>query len=76
MTASEEEGDVTPVTFDDLGRLGVGPNNRLYWDEEPVVTDSELRVGGLLNAAVVVGGLGTGLLAVLSLLRFLGFGAG
>lgn len=34
--------DVHGITWDDTGRLGVGSDNRLYWDGKPVVTESRL----------------------------------
>ena len=33
---------VGSITWNDIGRLGVGPDNRLYWDGRPVVVERRL----------------------------------
>lgn len=54
---------VQSITWDGIGRLGVGSDNRLYWDGKPVVTQSRLglttwqKIGaGGTVFAVVLGG--------------------
>jgi hypothetical protein len=36
MTASAWPPGVTPIAVGDLKRLGIGPDNQLYWDGQPV----------------------------------------
>jgi hypothetical protein len=55
---------VKDLSFDDLGRLGVGPGHRLYWDGVPLQTEQRLakfeRVLAVIAlVAVIIGGLGT-----------------
>jgi hypothetical protein len=62
------------ITYDELGRLGVDDDNRLYWDEKPVVLESRLALAWWVNIAVVVGALATAVLASIEVLKFCGFG--
>lgn len=39
---SEWPAGVQPISWENIGRLGVGSDNRLYWDGKPVVTRSRL----------------------------------
>jgi hypothetical protein len=57
--------EVTPISYGDLGKLGVGPGNQLYWDGKPVVTKRRLdftfgekMLAGLTALAIIFGGLG------------------
>lgn len=60
-----------PITIDQMGRLGVDSNNRLYWDDRPVVTEQPLALSWWVNASIVAGGIATIVLAVVELLGFL-----
>jgi hypothetical protein len=57
---------VEPISYQNIARLGVGHDGKLYWDGRPVVTHSRLdlscwqKVGAALAAlAVFAGGLGS-----------------
>ena len=57
---------VSPISYQGIGRLGVGRDNQLYWDGRPVVTRSRLelsrwqRVVAIVTALMVIaGGLGS-----------------
>ncbi len=59
---------VTGISYGDLGKLGVGPDRRLYWDGKPVEVQRRLKfsrlqtIGAVLvGLAAIVGGVGTGL---------------
>lgn len=60
-----------PITIDQLGRLGVDNNNRLYWEGQPVVTEQALTLRWWVNVSIVAGGIATLVLGVVELLRFL-----
>lgn len=66
---------VRGISYDDLGRLGVDEDNRLYWDGRPVVVQERLALAWWVNVAVVVGALSTLALATIEALRFCGLGA-
>jgi hypothetical protein len=57
---------VTPISFETIGRLGVGEDWYLYWDGRPVVTRRRLElsrrqkaVGIVTVIAVIVASLGS-----------------
>jgi hypothetical protein len=59
---------VGPITWNNLGRPGVGRDNQLYWDGKPVeirrrLKLSRIQIAGafVVGLAAIVGGLGTGL---------------
>jgi hypothetical protein len=72
MSAGEEMPDqstwpegVTPITLDQLVRLGVGRDDQLHWDGRPVVTRRRLdltlwqKIGAVLvTITVMAGGIG------------------
>ncbi len=60
---------VTPISWNNIGRLGVGQDGQLYWDGRPVVTRSRLNLSSwqrflaaFTAAAIIAGGFG-GLMA-------------
>lgn len=66
----------TPKTIglDQLDRLGVDENNKLYWDGKPLVTEERIVLAGWVNAAIVLGAMSTFVLAGIEVLRFCGIG--
>ena len=60
------------ITYDELGRLGVDENNRLYWDNKPLITEERLTLALWVNGALIVGAGSTFVLALLDVLRFFG----
>ena len=59
---------VTGISFANIARLGVGEDDRLYWDGRPVLTERRFRlsllqtIGAVLvGLATIIGGVGTGL---------------
>lgn len=65
---------VHPIQYGEIGRLGVDEDNRLYWDEKPLVTEDRITLSWWVNLAVVLGALSTLALALVELLRFNGYG--
>jgi hypothetical protein len=56
---------VTPISFANIGRLGVGKDGRLYWDGKPVETGQRLSLTWwqtilaiAASIAVIIGSLG------------------
>lgn len=66
----------TPKTIglDQLDRLGVDENNKLYWDGKPLVTEERIVLARWVNAAIVLGATSTFVLAGIEVLRFCGIG--
>jgi hypothetical protein len=67
---------VRTITIDELDRLGIDENNRLYWDKRPLVTEEKITLQRWLNVSVVLGAVSTFAVAVVEVLRFCGYGAG
>jgi len=66
---------IRPITIDELVRLGLDDNERLYWDRKPVVTEQRITLQAWVNTAVIPGALSTAMLATVQVLRFCGYGA-
>jgi hypothetical protein len=54
------------------GRLGIGKDNRLYWNGEEIVTKADLKLVWWVNVAIVIGAISTALYAVVTVLDYLG----
>ena len=65
---SNRPAGVSPVSYANMARLGVGQDGRLYWDGKPVEVQrrlkfSRLQIAGaaIVGLATLVGGIGTGM---------------
>lgn len=47
---------VTPMTWQGMGRLGFGEDNRLYWDGKPILVEKRIR---LENYQIVLASVAT-----------------
>ena len=61
---------VHSLSYDDISRLGVDDENNLYCDSKPVVTERKVALPVFVNAAAIVTGISTGIMAVV---QFSGF---
>lgn len=63
--------NVRNITIDELEKLGVDENNKLYWNSRPIVTEEKLQLQWWVNLSAVAGA-GSGIvLATIELLRYL-----
>lgn len=67
-------GGVKEITWNDLSRLGVGPDNFLYWDGNRLQTETKL--GTFERGLATTVALSSIVLAVIEVARFFGFGQG
>lgn len=66
--------DVKTITLDQLDRLGVDAQNKLYWDGKPLVTEERIVLARWVNVAVFAGSVSTLVVAIVEVLRFIGLG--
>jgi len=57
----KQPAGVRTITMEELDRLGIDGNNRLYWDGKQVGLDTTLSLNWWQGLAIVVGGFGAGL---------------
>jgi hypothetical protein len=50
---------IKEMALNDLTKLGVDQNNRLYWNKEPVATGSRVTLQPIVNRAIFIGGFST-----------------
>lgn len=62
------------IGLDQLDRLGIDENNKLYWDGKPLVTEERIVLARWVNAAIILGAISTLALAAIEALRFFGIG--
>ena len=62
---------IHPITIEELIRIGVDDNNNLYWDNQPVVTKQKVKLGIIVNIAIILGALSTFAIAATEFLRFI-----
>lgn len=67
--------EVKRVSLADLDRLGIDENNKLYWDNLPLVTEEKITLQKWVNFAIVIGAVSTFAIAILDLLKFGGYGS-
>ena len=59
---------IHPITMGEFNKLGVDENNKLYWNEKPVITEQQITLDWWVNLAIILGGLSTlGLFVIESL---------
>lgn len=63
--------NVRTIAIDELNKLGVDDDNRLYWDGKPIVVEERLRLQWWVNASAVLGASSGVVLAVIEVLRYL-----
>ena len=61
---------IRPITIDELDKLGVDENNRLYWEKHPVVVEKKITLQWWVNLSAIAGALSGITLAVIELLRY------
>ena len=54
------------ITIHQLGRLGVDENNKLYWDDRPLVTENIITLDRWVNVSIIVGASSTMVMAVIA----------
>lgn len=52
------------------GRLGIDKEARLYWNEQPIVTEQEVRLQWWVNFSIIVASLSTLVIAIFAGLQF------
>lgn len=62
--------NVRPVSLEQLDKLGVDEDNRLYWNGQPVILEEKLTLQWWINVSAVLGALSGVTLAVIEVLRF------
>ncbi|MHC4105962.1 MAG: hypothetical protein ACYSR9_13555 [Planctomycetota bacterium] len=51
--------------------LGVNPKTmELFWDKKKIVTEQRLALDWWVNAAIIIGGLSTAILALIGVLKY------
>lgn len=65
---------INKIGMEDLDRLGIDEENKLYWDNKPLVTEEKITLQKWVNFAIVVGALSTFILAAIGLLKYWGYG--
>ena len=60
------------ITIDQLGRLSVGENNKLYWDDRPIVTEKKITLDWWVSLSIIFGALSTMVMAAIDIRKFLG----
>lgn len=63
--------NVRTIAINELDKLGVDDDNRLYWDGKPIVVEERLRLQWWVNASAVLGASSGFVLAVIEVLRYL-----
>jgi len=53
------------------GSLGIDDDRKLYWNGVPVVTEQKIKLAWCVNAAVIVGGFSTLVIALFTVLMYL-----
>ena len=61
---------VRPITFDEMGSLGLDEDNQLYWDDKPIEIKNRLSLGAWERMAVIIGGFSTLIIAIFTVLMY------
>lgn len=66
---------LTHITDDGVqGRLGIGKDGTLYWNEQTVITEQKITLQWWVNLAIIMGSISTLCLGIFEGLRFFGYG--
>lgn len=63
--------EIKPITITQLGNLGVDDSGQLYWNGQPVITETRVRLTLWVNISIIVSGLSAAIIAILSIVNFL-----
>ena len=66
---------VRSVLFDELGLLGVGDDGQVYWDGRQIRTGTRIQLSGIQASFAIAAAVAAVTVAVVDLLRFLGYGS-
>ena len=58
------------ITWDEIDGLGVDEHNNLYWGDKPLVTRRKITLPFFINAAAVLAGPSTAVLAFIQFWKF------
>lgn len=61
---------IRKISINELEKLGVDEDNRLYWDLKPVVIEERVKLQWWVNASAVAGALSGVVLAMVEVLRY------
>ena len=62
---------IHPITFNDIGKLGVDENNQLYWQGKPIVTKERIVLEWWVNLAAIVAAFSTLGSFIIGLLKYI-----
>lgn len=60
----------TIFTHGPRGVLGIDDDGRLYWNGQRVVTEQKIKLSGIVNLAVILGGISTVFIAFFTALQY------
>ncbi|MBT3068707.1 hypothetical protein [Rhodoferax sp. U11-2br] len=61
---------IRSITIDELDKIGLDENNKLYWEERPVVLEEKIKLQWWVNLSAIAGALSGITLAVIEVLRY------
>lgn len=60
--------------MEELDNPGIDENNKLYWNERPLLIEETIHLQRWVNVSIVLSAVSTFVLGVIELLRFCGYG--
>jgi hypothetical protein len=61
---------IRSISIDELDKIGLDENNKLYWEGHPVVIEEKITLQWWVNLSAIAGALSGITLAVIELLRY------
>ncbi|MEN3070125.1 hypothetical protein [Uliginosibacterium sediminicola] len=62
--------EIRSINIDELDKIGVDENNKLYWDGRPIVVEERITLQWWVNLSAIAGALSGVTLAVIEVLRY------
>lgn len=66
--------NIRTISVEELDNPGIDENNKLYWNERPLLIEETIHLQRWVNVSIVLSAVSTFVLGVIELLRFCGYG--
>ena len=63
--------NIKTISIDELDKLGIDENNKLYWDGKPLLTEEKIILQKYVNASIIIGAFSTAVIAFIETLKYL-----